>query len=85
MVYQARPGKSVGKRASNIHMLIQFFLGAVGSDLAQFCQVLTLKHVSMISTTGSMSPFPFGSSLKVSLLQFESDYKWYHSYLTFET
>lgn len=29
MVYQAKPGSSMGARASNIHLLIQFFLGAV--------------------------------------------------------
>lgn len=29
LAYQARPGQSTNERASNIHLLIQFFLGAV--------------------------------------------------------
>ena len=29
LAYQARPGKTTGARASNIHLMIEFFLGAV--------------------------------------------------------
>lgn len=29
LAYQARPGKTTGARASNVHLLIEFFLGAV--------------------------------------------------------
>lgn len=29
LAYQARPGKTTGARASNVHLMIEFFLGAV--------------------------------------------------------
>lgn len=44
LAYQARPGKSTGARAGNLHLMIEFFLGAVGHLLMRFDEDSTDVH-----------------------------------------